>query len=256
MHELQDLTAKLEHRFTKHEIKLFHSYLLSSRAIPKNYIERILSGEPIQYICELSTFYRRNFKVNKHVLIPRPETEELCEIIIANERNSAAHILEIGTGSGVIAITLALELKGTNAVATDISENALKIAQQNADELGCKNVNFRHHDFLSNENLPDNFNIIVSNPPYISSSEKHEMAKSVLDFEPELALFPRGKDPLIFYKGLAQLLLRQRNGCVLYAEINQYLAEPTLQVFEHFSEKKLIKDISGNQRFIQIKKEG
>lgn len=228
----------------------------------KNIIERLNAHEPIQYILGKTTFFGRRFLVDDSVLIPRPETEELVSYVIrqqsieASRQQDKLSILDIGTGSGCIAISLAAELPHAEVSAFDISEKALATAQKNA-ELNSVNVNFQKVDILrfldENESLDSRFSIIVSNPPYITKSEASQMRKNVLDFEPHLALFVEDKNPLIFYAAIAKFASKhlQNNG-LLATEINETLGESTAKVFEKhgFMEVKIIKDIHKKDRFV------
>lgn len=218
-------------------------------------LKRLLKHEPLQYILGEAWFYGMGLRVNKNTLIPRPETEELCELIIKSTTNNSLKILDVGTGSGCIPIALLKNKPCWKATALDIEAGALQIAKENAIQQGILDrVIFIQTDFINDFITSDKWDIIVSNPPYIDSAEQSEMLKNVLEWEPHAALFPEGKDPLIFYKKLAELLKTQSAGCNLWAEINPALAEETLLIFKGFSEKVLIKDMSGKQRFIHAVK--
>ena len=199
---------------------------------------RLEKGEPIQYIIGVADFCGRQFHVEPGVLIPRPETAELCQLILATEshgqtRNiceipchSDANILDIGTGSGCIAITLALELPDAHVSAWDISDEALRIASENAKRLGAS-VTFEHRDVLSISltshlsPLTSHYDLIVSNPPYICRQETDGMAQNVLDYEPHLALFVPDNDPLLFYRAIAQYATKAlKPQGALFFEIN------------------------------------
>lgn len=225
-------------------------------------IERLNAHEPIQYVLGETTFYGRRFLVDKSVLIPRPETEELVSYVIKQQGIEESRyqdklsILDIGTGSGCIAISLAAELPNSEVSAFDISEKALTTAQKNA-ELNSVKVNFQKVDILrfldKNERIDSTFSIIVSNPPYVTKSESSEMRKNVLDFEPHLALFVEDDDPLIFYEAIAKFASKhlQNNG-LLATEINETLGESTAKIFKKygFTEVKIIKDIHKKDRFV------
>ena len=187
---------------------------------------RLEAQEPIQYILGSTQFYGLSFKVNKHTLIPRPETEQLVDWIISNhkQQGSGLEILDIGTGSGCIAIALAKNLSKASISGLDISEKALEVAQENA----IKNqvlVSFYQKDVLETTALEKKYDIIVSNPPYVRQLEKKAMSANVLDYEPSAALFVPNEDPLLFYRKIAQLALvsLQEKGW-LYFEINEYLS--------------------------------
>ena len=221
--------------------------------------------KPIQYILGETEFYGLTFLVNENVLIPRPETEELVELILVESRKSKVEslkILDIGTGSGCIPISLKKNLPSAEVFAIDVSPNALEVAQKNAEINGVE-VNFIQTDILkvndlknlptSNSKLPASFDIIVSNPPYVRNLEKAEINPNVLDFEPHLALFVEDNDALLFYRKITELAKNHlsENG-KLYFEINQYLGKETVVLVESYGFKnvQLIKDIYGNDRMI------
>jgi release factor glutamine methyltransferase len=224
-------------------------------------------NKPIQYILGETEFYGLRFEVNENTLIPRPETEELVELIIESTnyelRNTKLKVLDIGTGSGCIAISLAKNIPNTEVYAIDVSEEALAIAKKNAD-INAVKVSFVNVDILkindlkqlpsSNFPLPTYFDIIVSNPPYVRNLEKSEIKPNVLEYEPHLALFVDDIDALLFYRKIAELAIKNLNpNGKLYFEINQYLGKETLELVESFGFKnvKLIKDIYGNDRIIE-----
>lgn len=215
-------------------------------------LNRLNKHEPIQQIIGFTYFRNRKFIVSKDVLIPRPETEELIDLVKAFKCTDPS-IVDIGTGSGCIAISLALEIPEATVSALDVSKNALNIASQNASNLNAK-VNFIEADFLNYTS--GNYDIIVSNPPYIKNAERAEMAKNVLDFEPELALFVADDNPLIFYKAVAKYAKSHLNkGGFICVEINSYLGQETKEVFlkAGFNEVKLIQDFYNKDRFITAK---
>ena len=214
-------------------------------------IQRINRHEPIQYVLGKAEFYGRGFAVDGSVLIPRPETELLIRAVL-KEKKFSPTILDIGTGSGCIAITLAVEIPSSEVYAIDISEEALTVAQQNAKNLKAK-VNFSKFDILANEKLEHRFDIIVSNPPYIAEREKKEMNSNVLDFEPPLALFVTDKDPLVFYKAIARRgksLLKP--GGKIFVEINERFGKELKQHFrnEGYSNVSIEKDINNKDRIL------
>ncbi|MBK5191628.1 MAG: peptide chain release factor N(5)-glutamine methyltransferase [Flavobacteriaceae bacterium] len=222
-------------------------------------IHRLILHEPIQYIIGETEFFGLKFKVNKNVLIPRPETEELVQWILDDIRESKTpsnlKILDIGTGSGCIAISLAKNLPNAEIFTLDISENALKTARENAG-LNKVNVNFMQADILNLEALSGKFDVIVSNPPYVREMEKAEMHRNVLENEPDLALYVKDTDPLIFYRKITKLAQAglQENGN-LYFEINQYLANETEEILKNPGFKTgLKKDIFGNYRMLRGRK--
>jgi release factor glutamine methyltransferase len=231
-----------------------------------NIIERLNNNEPIQYILGETEFYGRRFLVNDSVLIPRPETEELVKYIIDKQKTQFSvkrkqlSILDIGTGSGCIAISIAKELPNFIVSAYDISKNALETAKKNA-ELNKADVNFEKVDILKPPFIRS-FNIIVSNPPYVTKQEIYRMQKNVLDFEPHLALFVEDSEPLIFYEAIANFAFNNLtdNGLVA-VEINEALGEETANVFRRkgFSEVEIIKDMHQKDRFVSAilpKKDG
>ena len=208
---------------------------------------------PIQYLLGTAHFYGLTFEVNKNVLIPRPETEELVALIIAdNPASDKISILDIGTGSGCIAITLAKNLPNSTVYAIDISEAALAMAKRNA-ALNDTSVHFMLLDILSVKDLKQTFDIIVSNPPYVRELEKSDIRKNVLDNEPHLALFVADHDALLFYRTIARLAQKNLspNGS-LYFEINQYLGTEMTALLEEmgFENIALRKDLYGNDRMI------
>lgn len=215
-------------------------------------LKRLKKHEPVQYITGETEFFGFKFQVNKNVLIPRPETEELVEWIIKDfGKNENLKILDIGTGSGCIAISLAKNLKA-EVSAFDISEEALSIAQKNADINKVK-IDFQKVDILKTEELAERYDIIVSNPPYVREQEKEQMQKNVLDHEPETALYVKNDDALIFYKRIAELAQHSlKPKGALYFEINQYLPDETKALVENFGfEAELKKDIFGNYRMLK-----
>lgn len=218
-------------------------------------ISELKTGKPFQQILGDTEFYGLKFFVNEYVLIPRPETEELLELAIgkikeSRIKNQDFKILDIGTGSGIIPIVLKKHFPEINITAIDISGEALEIARKNA-EFHQTEINFIQKDYL-NEKLNDIYDVIISNPPYIGIDENPEIEDSVKGFEPNLALFSPTSDALIFYKKIAEDSKNHlaANG-LLFLEINQKLGKETLELFQnHFSESYLLKDISGNDRFI------
>ena len=218
----------------------------------ENIIFRLQKNEPIQYIRGIAEFDGRRFKVAPGVLIPRPETVELVELV-ARENTDACRLLDIGTGSGCIAISLDKRLPDAKVEAWDISEEALAIAYTNNKELKAE-VMFLQRDVLSDdwEKTPS-FDVIVSNPPYVTEAEKNGMDANVLDWEPELALFVPDDDPLRFYRRIAdlgrELLLPEGR---LYFEINQAYGRETAHMLEmnQYRDVRVIKDIFGKDRIV------
>ena len=220
-------------------------------------LEQLKKEIPIQYLLGSTHFYGLELEVNPNVLIPRPETEELVDWIIQSSKfkvqSSKFKILDIGTGSGCIAISLAKNLPNAEVFALDVSDKALATAQKNA-ELNQVTIQFIHQSILETEDLGRQFDLIVSNPPYVRHLEKQEIKKNVLDNEPHLALFVEDNDALIFYQKIAELAMKNLNPQgQLYFEINQYLGQETLDLLQEmgFKDITLRKDIYGNDRMIQ-----
>lgn len=214
------------------------------------------TNKPLAQIIGEWEFYGLDFKVNEHTLIPRPETEELIQLIV-NENNDVedCNILDIGTGTGCIAIALKSEMEEANVTAFDISEEALKIAAENAKHNNL-NVTFNQVNILDwkNQELVEKYNVIVSNPPYIPEKERSLMHQNVLEFEPDLALFVDNEEPLIFYETIAAFALKnlKTNG-KLYFEINENYGQATKQLLldKKFNNVCIIKDINGKDRIVK-----
>lgn len=215
-------------------------------------LARLHKFEPIQYIQGSARFLERSYLVAPGVLIPRPETEELVEMMI-KEIPADAHILDIGTGSGCIAVSLSKAFPDAGVTAWDISEEALLIARQNNDRLGG-NVRFLRQDVFAY--MPDGkeyYDVIVSNPPYVTESEKQAMERNVLDWEPFSALFVSDNDPLLFYRRIAELCRGMLvPGGRLYFEINRAYGEATAAMLcgQGYVNLRVLKDISGNDRIV------
>lgn len=211
---------------------------------------RLTEGEPVQYVLGRAEFSGRWFNVRPGVLIPRPETEELCAWITADSKASASpKVLDIGTGSGCIAITLQLDMPESKVTAWDISADALDVARENAQQLGA-NVNFVKLDAL-NAKPEGEWDVIVSNPPYICEKEKKDMAVNVLEHEPHTALFVPDADPLLFYRAITRLAVQKLSkGGRLYFEINPIYADDTCHMMqtEGMTEVELRSDMYGKQR--------
>lgn len=264
-----ELRQNLDKNLSESDLKKFADTILELK-----------TGKPFQQILGETEFYGMKFFVNEHVLIPRPETEELLELAIgkiqyfmrglrepqpdnnsfeqANSTilkpsNPQLKILDIGTGSGIIPIVLKKYFPEAQISTIDISEDALKIARKNS-EFHKTEINFIQKDYL-NEKLDDIYDIIISNPPYIGIEENIEIEESVKGFEPNMALFSPTSDDLIFYRKIAEDSLNHlsENG-MIFLEINQKLGKETLELFQHFSESELLKDISGNDRMIFARK--
>lgn len=211
---------------------------------------RLTEGEPVQYVLGRAEFCGRWFNVRPGVLIPRPETEELCAWITADSKASGSpKVLDIGTGSGCIAITLQLDMPESKVTAWDISADALDVARENAQRLGA-NVNFVKQDAL-NAKPEGEWDVIVSNPPYICEKEKKDMAVNVLEHEPHTALFVPDADPLLFYRAITRLAVQTLSkGGRLYFEINPIYADDTCHMMraEGMTAVELRSDMYGKQR--------
>jgi release factor glutamine methyltransferase len=246
---------------SKATIKAFPEKVLSAEQLERlqNILAELLTGKPIQYILGVTEFYGLPFKVNPSVLIPRPETEELVEWILSEtqkvkNKGFSGRIIDIGTGSGCIAVTLKKNLPGAVVFAIDISEDALRTAEDNA-ELNETEVNFLKLDILNF--LPDNTipksDIIVSNPPYVTEDDKKQMHNNVTDFEPHTALFVPEDDPLIFYRAIADFaLVNLKPDGYLFFEINENLGNETVELLQQkgFKKIELRQDMSGRDRMI------
>ena len=220
----------------------------------ENIISALKNGQPYLQILGETEFYGMKFFVDKNVLIPRPETEELLEIAIARisalkSQTADLKVLDIGTGSGIIPLVLKKYFTEANVSSIDFSKKALETAKRNAD-FHHLNVNFIHADYLTLD-LNSSFDIIISNPPYIGWDEETEIADSVKEFEPKMALFSPTSDALIFYRKIAEDCEKylNKNGMV-FLEINQKLGQETLDLYKNLSHSELILDLSGNDRFI------
>jgi release factor glutamine methyltransferase len=241
----------LEHHLGLRRVDMMH--FLDEKDLPqalKLDFERLKAGEPIQYIFGKGPFYGRDFLVNEHTLIPRNETEELVHLIIKENSQAGLKILDIGTGTGCIPISLDLEIKSPEVYGIDISEKALEVARKNG-ELLKSNVSFLKCDILNEMPNVRELDILVSNPPYVPEGEKSEMHRNVLDFEPELALFVPDLDPLLFYRVIGekgkQLL---KPGGKLYFEIHEKFGSGVAELLTRlgYQEVKVIKDLNGKER--------
>ncbi|MEO8238937.1 MAG: peptide chain release factor N(5)-glutamine methyltransferase [Flavobacterium sp.] len=247
-HKLRQIDLALNHdlNFSEADIVIWSVFL-----------DQLKKEVPVQYLLGKTNFYGLDFEVNENVLIPRPETEELVEWIIHENSNinksKKLKILDIGTGSGCIAISLAKNLPNAEVSAIDVSKKALETAKRNAVNNNVE-VTFILQDILELDELKYNFDIIVSNPPYVRNLEKEEIKKNVLEYEPHLALFVEDNDALVFYKKIASLAQKNllENG-QLYFEINQYLGKEMIDLLEkmNFENIELRKDIYDNDRMIK-----
>ena len=257
------------HNLKRVDVALNPNFEISEEEVEKwNVILAELQQEkPIQHITGEAWFYGLKFEVNENTLIPRPETEELVEWIIESIKSEVQsrklEILDIGTGTGCIPISVKTNLPQANVSAIDISEKALEVAKRNAAsnkvEINFIQTNILEVEDLSqlptlNSQLPTSFDIIVSNPPYVRNLEKQEIKKNGLDYEPHLAMFVEDTDALLFYRKIAQLALKNLspNG-LLFFEINQYLGKETVELLDNlgFKNIELKKDIYGNDRMIK-----
>lgn len=247
-HKLRQIDLALNHELTFSDADL---------AIWNAFLNQLKKEVPIQYLLGKTNFYGLDFEVNENVLIPRPETEELVEWIInenkKNHQTKKIKVLDIGTGSGCIAISLAKNLPNAEVYGIDVSKKAIETAKKNAINNNV-DVTFMFLDILDTEELKCNFDIIVSNPPYVRHLEKQEIKKNVLDYEPHLALFVDDNDALIFYRKIANLAQKNllENG-QLFFEINQYLGQEMTELLEKmdFKNIELRKDIYNNDRMIK-----
>ena len=266
----------LQGMYTAHEISIIFrmcvadvlqveeqkTYFLSDLTYTKAQIERLqdmlqqlASNTPIQYVLGYETFMGLRFSVTPDVLIPRPETAELvAQIIAQNKHREHLRILDIGTGSGCIAIALAHYLPQASVMAVDVSKGALQVAQKNAHSIGV-NIQFQELDFLQqNQQLTADFDLVVSNPPYIRNAEKADMENNVLLHEPHTALFVPDNDPLLFYRAIAQFASTRQIPWV-YLEINRAFGEETCQLFTKLGYKtQLQNDQFGNPRLVRAEK--
>ncbi|MDA7558832.1 peptide chain release factor N(5)-glutamine methyltransferase [Flavobacteriaceae bacterium] len=222
-----------------------------------NALDKLRNHVPIQYIIGNTEFYNLTFKVDADTLIPRPETEELVAWIINDQKNKQnISILDVGTGSGCIAIALAKNLPNAKVFALDISEKALKIAKQNAIDNEV-NVEFFEADIFDFDFENSQFDVIVSNPPYVRDLEKETMSPNVLNHEPHLALFVKDEDPLLFYRKIGEVansILKSKG--FLYFEINEFLGDLTRQLVKrlNYRDIELKKDLSRKDRMLKANK--
>lgn len=215
-------------------------------------LQRLKSGEPVQYIIGKAPFYGRDFFVDESVLIPRNETEELVHMIIKQNPSAGLKVLDIGTGSGCIPISLALELNKPEIYTVDVSEEALEVAEENAEHLGAQ-VTFFHLDILKDTPALSELDIVVSNPPYVPEAEWDELHSNVRDFEPGLALFVPDHDPLLFYRVIAEKALKLlKPGGKLYYEIHNNFGPQTVKLLESLGYKNidLVQDLNGKDRMV------
>ena len=223
--------------------------------ILNNTISRLQQGEPLQHIEGKAPFHGMDFLVTPATLIPRPETTELVEWVVRDFAMQNPRVLDLGTGSGCIAISLSKRLPQAKVEACDISIEALAVAKAN-NEQNSTTVEFFHHDILDFESpLPHSYNILISNPPYIKQSEAKDMEEHVTEWEPHTALFVPDNDALCFYRAIAEIGQTDalQPGGSIYVEINQALGRETVELFESYGYKEveLRKDIYGNDRMVK-----
>ena len=262
----QEITPYIKRLLMSHITDLSMTQLLAERDLSlteeqqKWYDEaivRLKNNEPIQHILGYSEFYGRKLKCDRRALVPRPETEELVDWIISMH-NAQCTILDIGTGTGCIALSLAKELPLAKVTALDISIDALSLAHENAEMLEVGNVDFAEGDILNMDDehcvAREKYAVIVSNPPYVRECEKAEMEANVLEYDPHAALFVSNENPLIFYRSIGEFGLShlEKDGA-LYFEINQYLSQETcdLLVAMGYKNVELREDINGNARMVK-----
>lgn len=258
---LQMLNILIEHFFslTRSQQALNINYRLNESEMLSlhNAVKELKKNRPVQYITGETEFYGLRFLVNSLVLIPRQETEELVDLIVKNEKSEGLKVLDIGTGSGCIAISIAKTLYNPKVSALDISVSALAVAQNNA-EINTVEVNFIEEDILNiSQNTETQFDIIVSNPPYVKMSEKELMQPNVLEYEPHLALFVEDDNPLKFYKAIVNyasenLKIKGR----LYFEINEALGKDVSELTKaaDFENVEIHLDINGKERMLSASK--
>ncbi len=240
-----DILTEKEVDITKHEHVL------------EQWLTRLNKYEPVQYILGEAQFFSRTFFVNEAVLIPRPETEELVQHVLTHrshhQEKQTWRILDIGTGSGCIPITLALAIPQAEVFAVDVSKKALEVAKKNAEALGASVV-YQQVDILTQDIALRELDIVISNPPYITESERGTMANNVVNFEPHIALFVTDSDPLIFYKAIVkQAVTRLNAGGLLIFEINESFGREVAHelTVAGFIEVCVLKDITGKDRMVK-----
>ncbi len=263
LQERNVLTSMILQRITglsKTEIAIHPDFRVNESDIVwlKNALEDLNDHKPIQYVVGYEEFYGLKFNVDKHVLIPRPETEELVKWVLDDHAISKAplSVIDFGTGSGCIAVSLKHQRPDWSVSSLDKSVEALKVAQSNALQNGVE-VDFMENDLLYFKPMSRKFDLVVSNPPYIRNSEKRLMQKNVLEFEPEMALFVEDDDPLVFYRAIAEIskTLLNVNGCI-YFEINEAFGNETVQILKDYGYKdvELRVDLFGKPRMVKARK--
>lgn len=258
IHEINNIANYFEaHLREMQNPEFLHSMDLKSEKWIYEWIEKLKTGEPIQYIAGSAPFLHLNLIVNKEVLIPRPETEELAhKIYLENKDFNSLKVLDIGAGSGCISLYLKSKKSDWDVSGIDFSKAAVDCAYQNAQRLQL-NVTYSNSDFLNKNEWPvQKYDIIVSNPPYICASERAQMDKTVLQFEPFAALFAPGDDPLIFYKMIAEFgKLHLNDAACIYVELNEFLAKDIFIIFqnENYQNIEIECDFYNKPRFLKCK---
>lgn len=217
-------------------------------------LKRLADGEPLQYVIGTEWFMDMPFSVCRDVLIPRPETEELVRLIVGRCKQPSPRIADVGTGSGCIAVSLAKLIDGAQVTAVDVSASAIEVARRNAERNGAQ-VEFVCADILTDNQLfaPSSLDVVVSNPPYVTETDKSQMSRNVLDFEPHLALFVPDSDPLLFYRRIAVLAQQWlKSGGMLFFEINERFGPETVQLLENmrFDNVELHRDFYEKNRMV------
>ena len=217
-------------------------------------LKRLADGEPLQYVIGTEWFMDMPFSVCRDVLIPRPETEELVRLIVGRCKRPSPRIADVGTGSGCIAVSLAKLIDGAQVTAVDVSASAIEVARRNAEQNSAQ-VEFVRADILADNQLfvPSSLDIVVSNPPYVTETDKNQMSRNVLDFEPHLALFVPDSDPLLFYRRIAELAQQWlKSGGMLFFEINERFGTETVQLLENmrFDSVELHRDFYEKNRMV------
>lgn len=255
IHSLFHILAEHYLGFTKTDVMLgINKNLSESELLKFHYaLKELKKNKPVQYITGEQYFYEHLFKVNEHTLIPRSETEELVDLVVKENTGSPLQILDIGTGSGAIAISLDLHLPNSNVTAFDVSEEAIAVSRFNNHKLTA-DVNFVLQNILIPDYQGTPFDVIVSNPPYVLRREMQEMQANVLDYEPHLALFVEDEDPLIFYNKIVEFSQTHlKSGGKIYVEINEKYGSQTVQLLQEnkFTLVELIQDINGKDRIVK-----
>lgn len=217
-------------------------------------LKRLADGEPLQYVIGTEWFMDMPFSVCRDVLIPRPETEELVRLIVDRCKRPSPRIVDVGTGSGCIAVSLAKLIDGAQVTAVDVSASAIEVARHNAEQNGAQVEFVCQSIFDDNQPFaPSSLDIVVSNPPYVTETDKNQMSRNVLDFEPHLALFVPDSDPLLFYRRIAELTQQWlKSGGMLFFEINERFGPETVQLLENmrFDNVELHRDFYEKNRMV------